>query len=152
MTDNEERSLDIDLENRDLENHAIDILFCSICQVLIRWSVQTNLLWCGFQANSSRSSSGSLSGRRRKGQGRGSLQKRVQKKILEENPLAHLVELQRVLGTEENQAESANTTLRHEIHRQEPELFQYHREAHRRATQYLRTIYFALLDNPFIAL
>ena len=51
----------------------------------------------------------------------------------------------------EHEAESANPTLSQESHRQEPELFQYHREAHQRATPYLRTFYFALLDNPLVA-
>lgn len=54
-------------------------------------------------------------------------------------------------GGEVESVESVNPGLSHETYRQEPELFQYHREAHQRATQYLRTIYFALLDNPFIA-
>lgn len=48
--------------------------------------------------------------------------------------------------------ESVNPGFSHEIYRQEPELSQYHREALQRPTQYLRIIYFALLDSPFIAL
>lgn len=51
--------------------------------------------------------------------------------------------------------ERVNRGFSHETYPQErddePELFEYHREAHQRATQYLQTLYFGLLENPLIA-